>query len=124
MVRLHMPRWIVVALLLATAGCHPAKSPELRVLGTSPELIYVQVSNPASHAMKLTKLEYKFAAAGTTVSQGELELSAEVPAGETSVVEVPLDASPTGPVTLTGTLTAELDEIVRSFQLQAQIQPH
>ena len=123
MVRLHMPRWIVVAALLAV-GCHPAKSPELRVLGTSPELIYVQVSNPASHAMKLTKLEYKFAAAGATVSQGELELSTEVPAGETSVVEVPLEGSPTTPVTLTGTLTAELDEIVRSFSLSAQIQPH
>lgn len=119
----NMVRWIVIATLLAV-GCHPPKPPELRVLGTSPELVFVQVTNPASHTMRLTRLEYKFAADGATVAQGEVELAREVPAGQTAVVEVPLDDTSAVPVTLTGTVTAEVDEIVRSFSLSAQIQPH
>jgi len=118
-----MLRWFVLSALVAGA-CHTQKTPELRVLGTSPELVYVQVSNPASHTMRLTRLDYTFAADGATVAQGELELSRDVPAGQTAVVEVPLDEAPAVPVTMTGTVTAEVDEIVRSFSLSAQIQPH
>ena len=120
---LPMVRWIVITVLFAV-GCHPPKSPELRVLGTSPELVLVQVTNPASHPMRLTKLEYAFAADGATLSEGELQLEREVPAGQTAVVEVPLEDGSEKAVTLTGTVTAEVDEIVRSFSLSAQIQPH
>jgi hypothetical protein len=40
------------------------------------------------------------------------------------VVEVPLDAESDKPMTLQGVLTAELDQIVRTFQVQAQISAH
>jgi LEA14-like dessication related protein len=99
------------------------------VIGSSPtddadEVVFVQVTNPASRPMKLTKLEYTFAAdGGATVSQGELELSRDVPAGAAVVVEVPMENPASGPVTLTGTLTAQLDQIIQSFQVSAKIQP-
>src|SRR5580658_8791288 len=86
------PRFAFIAALAcacacAAAGCHPAKPPELTVIGSSAadthaEVVFVQVTNPAKHSMRLTKLEYSFAAdGGATVSQGELELSRDVPAG-------------------------------------------
>ena len=110
--------------LVVATGCH-SKSPELTVLGTHHEVVYVQVTNPASRPMKLTKLDYTFAADGRTVSQGEMSLDErEVPAGSAVVVEVPLDNAPAEPVTLNGKLTAELDQIERIFSLQAQIKPH
>ena len=96
------------------------------MLGAQREVVFVQVTNPATHPMHLTKLDYTFAAeGGVTLSQGEVSLDQrEVPAGAAVVVEVPLDAETSKPVTMSGTLTAELDEIVRSFQVSAQIQPH
>jgi LEA14-like dessication related protein len=113
------------ALSLAT-GCHPVQQPELQVLGvhdTGHQVVFVQVKNPADRPMRLTKLEYTFAADGATVSTGEVPLSRDVPAEGTVVVEVPLDADANKPMTLTGRVTAELDEIVQSFQVSAQIAP-
>jgi LEA14-like dessication related protein len=124
---------LVLAIAALATGCHAGGGPQLRVLGvknaTAPalahEVVFVQVSNPASHAMRLTKLEYSFAADnGTTVSEGEIPLEREVPADSTVVVEVPLDTEATKPLTLRGKLTAELDQIVRIFSVSAQIQPH
>jgi hypothetical protein len=113
---------LVVAL---AAACHPGTGPEVRVLGQQRQVVFVQVTNQASHSMKLTKLDYTFLADNRAVSTGELPLDErEVPAGAAVVVEIPLDPGPARPLTLTGTLTAELDEIVRNFQVQAQIQPH
>jgi len=115
----------LVALLAFAAACHQQSPPELRVLGTRHEVVYVQVTNPASHAMRLDKLDYKFEAAHETVAQGELPLGArEVPAGSTVIVEVPLDAETDKPMKLIGELTAELDDIERRFSVSAQIQPH
>ncbi|MGN6109830.1 MAG: hypothetical protein ACTHU0_32280 [Kofleriaceae bacterium] len=125
-----MVRSVVLALLVAVTGCASARSPELRVLGVHDEprreVVFVQVTNPASRPMRLTKLEYRFAAAGgATVSEGELDLAREVPAGAAIVVEVPLDATPQPDqaLTLRGKLTAELDQIVRIFKVSAHIQP-
>jgi hypothetical protein len=121
---------VTVSLALAAAtGCHTGKSPELRVLGVQDapsSHVFVQVTNPARRPMRLTKLEYVFASArsGATVSEGEMDLYREIPAGAVAVVEVPLDAEATDTLTLHGTITAELDQIVRSFKLNAQIQPH
>ena len=128
--RLTMPRLFVsflIAVALAT-GCAGRPGPELRVLGVHDsrrhEVVFVQVTNPAARPMHLTKLEYTFAADGTTLSEGEVDLQREVPAGSAIVVEVPLEAESSRPMTLRGRLTAELDEIVRIFQVDAQIQPH
>jgi hypothetical protein len=123
---------LVVAVSLALAGatgCHTGKTPELRVLGVhdAPSShVFVQVTNPARRPMKLTKLQYVFASAasGATVSEGEMRLYREIPAGAAAVVEVPLDADADDTLMLRGTITAELDQIVRSFKLNAQIQPH
>jgi len=109
------------------AGCRGAMSPELRVVGVHEQarhdVVFVQVTNPASRAMRLTKLEYTFAAAGATVSQGEVSLGREVPAGAAVVVEIPLDSPSEKPMTLSGKLTTELNQIVQTFSVSAQIDP-
>ncbi len=87
--------------------------------------VFVQVRNPASRPMRLTRLEYTFAsAAGTMVSEGDLTLQRDIPAGSVVVLEVPFEANSTEPLTLEGKVTAELDEYVRTFTVAAQIQPH
>jgi LEA14-like dessication related protein len=121
-----MYRLLICLALLA--GCRTASSPELRVLGVhdapARNVVFVQVTNPASKPMRLTRLEYTFAAAGQTLSTGEVPLQRDVPAGAAVVVEVPLDTQAQKPMTLQGTLVAELDEMVREFKISAQIQPH
>ena len=115
-------------LCLVLVACAAHGSPQLRVLGVhdapAREVVFVQVTNPAATAMRLTKLDYTFAAAGTTVSTGELRIERDVPAGSAVVVEVPLDSESKKPMLLQGTLIAELDQMVREFQISAQIQPH
>jgi hypothetical protein len=112
---------------LAGTGCHAGKSPELRVLGVHEEprqdIVFVQVTNPASRPMRLTKLEYKFAADGATLSSGEMALAREVPAGAAVVVEIPLDSPSEKPMTMSGKLTAELNQIVQIFSVSAQVHP-
>jgi hypothetical protein len=111
------------------AGCHSAKPPELRVLGVHDEAaaphVFVQLRNPASRPLRLTRLEYTFASAkGTTVSEGDVPLERDVPAGAVVVLEVPLEADSTEAMRLEGKVTAEQDEYVRTFRVAAQIQPH
>jgi hypothetical protein len=117
--------------LVALAACQGAGSPEMHVVGVHEadphEVVFVQVSNPASRSMRLTKLEYTFDAdTGKQFAAGEVDLERDVPAGASVIVEVPLDADPpaaAGPITLRGTLTAELDRIERSFAVSAQLKP-
>jgi hypothetical protein len=120
-----------LAVCLLVGACNSGTSPELRVLGLrdnadAQHVVFVQVTNPASHAMRLTKLEYSFAASGTTVSTGELSLSRDVPADSTVVVEVPLDTAAVPPeqtLKLEGKLTAEQDEIVQTYRVEADVAP-
>jgi LEA14-like dessication related protein len=109
------------------AGCYGSKSPDLRVVGVHEEprhdVVFMQVTNPARHAMRLTKLEYTFAADGATISEGEVWLAREVPAGAAVVVEIPLDTPLEKPMTMSGKLTAELNRIVEIFSVSAQVQP-
>jgi LEA14-like dessication related protein len=119
---------VLAALALGlAAACYGARSPELRVLGVHEEprhdVVFVQVTNPASRSMRLTKLEYTFAADGATVSVGEVSLAREVPAGAAVVVEIPLDTPSEKPMTLSGKLTAELNQVVQIFPVSAQIHP-
>jgi hypothetical protein len=121
-----MSRLLFILLFTLAAACTSTKSPELRVIGVTDaprhEVVFVQVTNPAKRPMRLTKLEYVFAAAGgSTVSEGELELSRDVPAGAAIVVEVPLDSTTSEALTLRGKLTTELDQIVQIFKVSAQI---
>lgn len=87
------------------------------------EVVFVQVTNPANRTMRLTKLEYTFAADGAKVSEGELSLARDVPAGAAVVVEVPLDTPSEKPMTMSGKLTAELNQIVQIFSVSARVQP-
>jgi hypothetical protein len=73
--------------------------------------------------MRLTKLEYTFASAGETVSEGEVPLAREVPAGAAVVVEIPLDTPSEKPMTMSGKLTTELNNLVQIFSVSAQIAP-
>ncbi len=121
-----MHRWFVALVLVVAAACHQAATPQLRVLGVEGkphEMMFVQVTNPASHTMRLTKLEYTLVAEGATLSSGRVALSRDVEPGAAVVVEVPLDEHPTKALVLTGELTAELDQIVQIFQVHAQIEP-
>ena len=88
------------------------------------EIVYVQVTNPASRPMRLTKLEYRFASSGgSTVSEGEVALAREVPAGAAVVVEIPLRSTPDGATQLRGKLIAEQDHIIKSFKVSADLRP-
>lgn len=122
-----MLRFALTLLVVVFAmGCRPAKPPELRVIGVEArarDVIYVQVTNPASRPMRLTKLVYRFASSGgSTVSEGELALNArELPAGAAIVVEVPLDSAPNEATTLRGNLIAEQDHITKNFKVSAKI---
>jgi hypothetical protein len=122
--RLALAAWLSLAGVGLATGCRSGPSPELHVLGVQGEarhdVVFVQVTNPASHPMRLTKLEYRFAAAGEIVSAGEMALARDVPAGEAVVVQIPLDSPPEKPMTLSGKLTAELDQIVEIFSVSAQ----
>jgi hypothetical protein len=122
-----MLRGLVIGLLLTLIGCATTRSPELRVLGVHEEsrreVVFVQVTNPANRPMRLTKLEYVFAAGSATVSEGQLELARDVPAGEAIIVEVPMAGAAQEPITLRGKLTAVSDQIVRIFNVSAEIQP-
>jgi hypothetical protein len=121
-----MLRFVFLVLVAVGSACTPSKSPQLRVIGVADaprhEVVFVQVTNPAKRPMKLTKLEYVFAGStGSTVSEGELELSRDVPAGAAIVVEVPLESGTTESLTLKGRLTTELDQIVQIFKVSAEI---
>jgi hypothetical protein len=126
MVRIARTASVALALAMIT-GCLSAGSPELRILGVQEQprhdVVFVQVTNPARRTMRLTRLVYKFAADGATVSAGEVRLAREVPAGAAVVLEIPLDSPSAKPMTLSGTLTAELDQIVENFSVSAQLQP-
>ena len=52
-----------------------------------------------------------------------MALARDVPAGESIVVEIPLDSPSAKPLTLFGKLTAELDQIVENFSVSSQIAP-
>ncbi|HUS30076.1 MAG TPA: hypothetical protein VMZ53_16330 [Kofleriaceae bacterium] len=120
-----MYRLAVASLIaLGLTGCHHAQtSPELRVLGVHQEShVFVQVTNPAQRPLHLTKLDYVFASSkGTTIAEGSMPIERDIPGGAVAVLEVPLDADTSEPVTLRGKLTGELDQIVRTFKLNAQI---
>lgn len=121
---------LVVALVIGIAitACTGAKSPSLRVLGVHEasrhEVVFVQVTNPASKPMRLTRLDYVFASQGQTFSEGAVPLARELPANSAVVVEVPLmgDAPLGETITLKGKLTATVDQIVKSFAVTAKIE--
>ncbi len=119
---------VALSLALSLAACQSSTSPQVRVLGVHQapaSHVFVQVTNPAQRPMRLQKLEYVFASSkGATVAEGEMPLQREIPAGAVAVLEVPLDAESSETLQLRGRLTAELDQIVRTFKVTGEVQPH
>lgn len=110
------------------SGCAGGTRPGLKVLGVEQsqrlQVVFVQVTNPARHAMRLQRLEYSFASSesGSVVQRGELALGRDVEGGAAIVVEVPLEISfVDGPMTLKGNLIAELDKMTRVFPISATV---
>ncbi|MFN0252137.1 MAG: hypothetical protein ACKV2T_35000 [Kofleriaceae bacterium] len=131
MSRLAVALTLVVG--IAVSACTGAQTPSVRVLGVhggneimsrQQEVVFVQVTNPASKPMRLTRLDYVFASHGQTFSEGAVPLARELPANSAVVVEVPLigEAPHDQPITLKGKLTATVDEIVKSFSVTAKIE--
>lgn len=136
MSRLSSPLFAVVALLAGWAvgaGCYSSVAPQLTVLGVQPtakpqqQVVFVQVTNQVGRTLRLQRLEYTFAASGSTkawpAQVGELTLARDVPAGSTVVLEVPLrdEGAATGPVTLSGHLITERDRIETSYPIHAAV---
>ena len=124
-----MVRFAFALALVVAAGCQSSTSPQVRVLGVHQQSVashvFVQVTNPAQRPIRLQKLEYVFASSkGTTIAEGQLPLEREIPAGAVAVLDVPLDGQASETLTLRGRLTAELDQIVRTFKVSAEIEPH
>jgi hypothetical protein len=135
-------RALLVSGLALTVGCGSAHKPQLNVLSvekapsaTSDMIVYVEVVNRAQRPMRLQRLQYEFASAGAETRRGEVLLGARlVEAGSAVVVEVPLHGLASaddadlpdrelGVLTLAGKLWAEQDEILRSFEVAAEVTP-
>lgn len=132
--RLHIAAVLIAGSLFAGAGtgCRASQQAQLNVLSvekaSTPDrdlVVYVEVVNRAKRPMRLQRLQYTFAAAGSTTTHGELQLGHRlVEAGSAVVVEVPLPAGDSpqgGTLTLAGKLWAEQDEILRSFKVAAEV---
>ena len=109
--------------MLVLVACTTANPPALSVVGihenASREVVFVQVTNPAKHPMRITKLQYTFAADGRTTYAGEVRMSREIQPGAAAVLEVPFDGA--DPDVLEGELTAELEQVTRRFHVSTNI---
>ena len=126
---------LLAASLAATAACATAQTPQLKVLAVEPQrraqpsrsvVLYVEVVNPAGRPMRLQKLQYTFAASGERGTAGEVPLTRTIQPGAAVVVEVPVtiesaDLTPGETLTLRGKLYAELDRMVRTFSVTAEV---
>ena len=118
---------LLVPLLLALAACATPGSAQLRVIDVRQApadsiVLHVQVVNRTHKAMRLQRLEYRFAGA-THESQVELD-QREIQPGAAAVVTIEVDEPPTADATtLKGNLFAELDQIVQVFPVTALVGP-
>jgi len=133
--RLLICVYLGLALATALGACSAAAAPQLKVVGVEQTrrarparsvVLFVEVANPAARPMRLQKLQYEFGAAGTRESRGEVTLSRTVEAGAAIIVEVPVlvgaaALAPGEVLTLRGKLYAELDRMVRTFTVFAQV---
>lgn len=130
--RLHIALLSAV-LLTACPASHQAQLNVLSVeKATTPNkdmVVYVEVVNHAKRPMRLQRMQYTFAPAGSHAKNTRLELELPlgqrlVEAGSAVVVEVPLpiaDAALGETLTLAGKLWAEQDQILRSFVVAAEV---
>ena len=121
-VALSIRRLLLPLAVAATlAACHGPGSAQLRVVGVQKAprdatTVQLQVVNRTKKSMRLQRLEYTFAGAGHEVALGAREIGP----GGAAVVEVQLEQpAPTGRIK--GKLFCELDQIVQSFPVTADL---
>lgn len=136
--RLHTPRIrrtilaACVALLAAASGCATGAAPRVNVLGVqetrsaprSGLLVFVEVVNPTSRALTLSRLEYQVRAASWFESKGKVALHRDVGANSSTIVEIPVPVERaasaedgTIPYVLEGKLFAREDRAERSWNV-------
>lgn len=87
-----------LALLATAGGCASSARPRVNVLGVqetrsaprSGLLVFVEVVNPTSRALTLSRLEYRVRAASWFESEGQVSLTREVGAESSTIVEIPV----------------------------------
>jgi hypothetical protein len=128
---------IIVLVALAAAGCGRA-APQVKVIGVSDAqarpsasqrtmVVFLEVVNPTNVDLKLSRLEYQLSAGPWLTTEGKIALHRAVGAGSSTVVEVPVQLSPSaravdvpdGPVSysLAGRLFALTDRTERSWSV-------
>jgi hypothetical protein len=87
-------------------------------------LVFVEVVNPSSRDLRLSRLEYKVRADSWFESQGQVRVERDIGAGSSAVVEISVPVQHTGashaatvPYTLEGKLFALEDKIERSWNV-------
>jgi hypothetical protein len=119
-----------LSLCLLLSAC-AASSPRVTVLGveqahTTPRrslLVFVEVVNPTSRDLRLSRLEYKVRADSWFESSGQVRVERDIGAGSSAVVEIPVPVQHGGahegtiPYTLEGKLFALEDKIERSWNV-------
>ena len=122
---------LAIALTVLASAC-ATSSPRVTVLGveqahTTPRrslLVFVEVVNPTSRDLRLSRLEYKVRAASWFESSGQVQVERDIGAGSSAVVEIQVPVRQTGeshassiPYTLEGRLFALEDKIERSWKV-------
>lgn len=122
-----------LAVLAAASGaCASGARPRVNVLGvqetrSAPKaglLVFVEVVNPTSRSLTLSRLEYRVRAASWFESKGKVALHREVGADSSTIVEIPVPVrhaagaeDATIPYVLEGKLFAREDRAERSWDV-------
>ena len=111
-----MTRVLVVAALAACTQHVPA----IRVLGVH-RAVFVEVTNPASRPLRLTRLAFALAEDGATVAHGEVRVARDVPARAAIIVDVPIEESAARATALHGVLTVRVGDAEHTFAVAARM---
>jgi LEA14-like dessication related protein len=124
--------FVLTAILLMAAGCSTT-GPSVKVLGvqqaratpTQQITVFVEVVNPTSRELTLSRLEYRVRASSWFESEGAVALSRQIGAESSAVVEIQVpvkhmasaEEEDTIPYTLEGKLFAREDRMERSWNV-------
>lgn len=119
-----------LAAILTACGAH--NSPRVNVLGVQESraapraslLVFVEVVNPTSRSLTLSRLEYRVRASSWFESAGKVSLSRQVGAESSTIVEIPVPVAHASksddgviPYVLEGKLFAHEDRLERSWNV-------
>jgi len=127
-IRLHV---VAVGLAAILSACGAHNSPRVSVLGVQESngaarqslVVFVEVVNATSRALTLSRLEYRVRASSWFESAGKVNLSRQVGAESSTIVEIPVPVahakSEDGviPYVLEGQLFAHEDRLERSWHV-------